>query len=93
MLVELTDVLRSIILNADIFEEEDFTVSTYNVQVFDDRDDTTATNAVVRVLEMVAALENQESDAVRAIKLILGFQLEFLTVCTSLVSVTRCIVC
>jgi hypothetical protein len=89
MLLELTDVVRSIILNADIYEEEDFTVSTYNVQVFEDRDEDTAINAVVDALGMVASLENQESDEIRAITVILGFQLDFLTVCTSLVSFQR----
>jgi hypothetical protein len=86
MLLELTGVLRSIILNADIYEEEDFTVSTYNIQVFDDRDEGAATTAVVDILETVATLENQESDEIRAITLILGFQLDFLTACTAMVS-------
>jgi hypothetical protein len=86
MLLELTDVLRSIILNADIYEEEDFSVSTYNIAVFDDRDEATAVVAVADVLELIKTLEEQDSDEVRAITLILGFQLEFLTVCTSMVS-------
>lgn len=85
MLLELTSVLRSIILNADIYEEEDFTVSTYNIQVFDDCDEGAASIATVGVLETVATLEDQESDEIRAITLILGFQLDFLTACTALV--------
>ena len=86
MLLELTDVLRSIILNADIYEEEDFTVSTFNIDVFDDRDENTATAAAMEVLETISTLDNQESDEVRAISLILSFQLDFLTSCTALVS-------
>jgi hypothetical protein len=86
MLLELTDVLRSIILNADIYEEEDFSVSTYNIAVYDDRDEDTSVVAVADVLELMKALEEQDNDSVRVITLILGFQLDFLTVCTSMVS-------
>jgi hypothetical protein len=93
MLLELTDVVRSVILNADIYEEEDFSVSTYNIAVFDDRDETTAIGAVMDALEMVGTLEEQESDEVREITLSLGFQLDFLTVCTSMVSVDQRQVC
>ena len=87
MLLELMDVLRSIILNADIYEEEDFTVSTYNIQVFDGRDEGTATAAVFSTLESVSKLENQDSDEVRAITFILGSQLDFLSACTTMVSI------
>jgi hypothetical protein len=90
MLLELTDVSRSIILNADIYEEEDFTVSTYNIPVFDDRDEVQVIKVVGGVLGMVAALDGQESEEVQAITLILGFQLDFLTVCTSMVSSRVC---
>ena len=86
ILLELTDVVRSVILNADIYEEEDFSVSTFNIAVFDDRDESTATEAVSDVLEMLATIDGQESDEIRAITLCLGFQLNFLTVCTSMVS-------
>ena len=86
MLLELTDVVRSVILNADIYEEEDFSVSTYNIAVFDDRDEATAIVVVVDTLEMMAALEDQENEHVKAITSILGFQLDLLTICTSLVS-------
>jgi hypothetical protein len=86
MLLELTDVLRSIILNADIYEEEDFSVSTFNIAVYDDREEDTAIVAVADALELMKTLEEQDNDDVRAISLILGFQLDFLTVCTSMVS-------
>jgi hypothetical protein len=89
MLLELTDVVRSVILNADIYEEEDFSVSTYNIAVFDDRDETTAIGAVMDALEMCGTLEEQDSDEVREITLSLGFQLDFLTVCTSMVSIDQ----
>lgn len=88
MLLELTDVLRSIILNADIYEEEDFSVSTYSIAVYDDRDEDTAVVAVTDALELMKTLESEEqdNDDVRVITLILGFQLDFLTVCKSMVS-------
>jgi hypothetical protein len=90
MLLELTDVIRSIILNADIYEEEDFTVSTYSIEVFNDRDEMTAINAVSDVLEMLADLEDRSSDEVKALELILGYQLDLSTTCSALVSIVLC---
>eukprot|EP00339_Tiarina_fusa_P005527 CAMPEP_0117008970 /NCGR_PEP_ID=MMETSP0472-20121206/8286_1 /TAXON_ID=693140 ORGANISM="Tiarina fusus, Strain LIS" /NCGR_SAMPLE_ID=MMETSP0472 /ASSEMBLY_ACC=CAM_ASM_000603 /LENGTH=502 /DNA_ID=CAMNT_0004711143 /DNA_START=124 /DNA_END=1629 /DNA_ORIENTATION=- len=84
MLLELTDMVRSIILNADIYEEEDFTVSTYNIEVFIDRDETTALNAVSDVLELLAGVEHQDSDDVQALQLISGYQVDLSTTCSAL---------
>jgi hypothetical protein len=85
ILLELTDTIRSIILNADIYEEEDFTVSTYCIQVFHDRDENTVINTVGDVLEMmVSEVEDTDSDDVQAIALSLKFQLDFLVMCTSM---------
>jgi CRISPR/Cas system-associated endonuclease Cas3-HD len=91
IMLELTDTVRSIILNADIYEEEDFTVSTYNIQQFQDRDETIAVNVVGNVLEMmVSELDDttKSSDEVAVVGLILKFQLDFLQMCTTLARLT-----
>ncbi|MGK3742474.1 MAG: hypothetical protein ACI8RD_007180 [Bacillariaceae sp.] len=92
MLIELTDLLREVILNADIYEEEDFTISTYNIDKFDDRDDVSVTKIGHNVLEILkeeSFLNDQhnntnDADVLKAINSILEFQLDFITVITSM---------
>jgi hypothetical protein len=91
MLIELTDLLREVILNADIYEEEDFTVSTYNLKVFVDRDSTTVMNAGHGVLDMMkkeSSMEEQVNEGspemLKCIQLVLNFQLDFIFLITSL---------
>ncbi len=84
LLLELTDVIRGIILNADIFEEEDFTVSTYGIAVFEDRDENTAMDAAKRALEHLSTSTHKDSDAVRAITFIMDYQLDLLAFCASM---------
>lgn len=92
LLVEVTDTVRSIILNADIYEEEDFTVSTYNIKTFKERDEYMVTTVASNILEMIEELDNQDSDEVQAIKLIFQFQLDFLSICTSLARLSGTVV-
>ncbi|VEU35220.1 unnamed protein product [Pseudo-nitzschia multistriata] len=92
MIIQLTDLCRGIILNADIYEEEDFTGSTYSIQVFQDRDDESVVSVGRRVIEMIQkqeeSLENQDGtsslNALRAANLILGFELDMIGVITSM---------
>ena len=54
MMVEFTDLFRNVVLNADIFEEEDFTVNTYSFPVFNDTDEASSlkvTSSVERMLQ------------------------------------------
>eukprot|EP00531_Pseudo-nitzschia_arenysensis_P009546 CAMPEP_0116154340 /NCGR_PEP_ID=MMETSP0329-20121206/21729_1 /TAXON_ID=697910 /ORGANISM="Pseudo-nitzschia arenysensis, Strain B593" /LENGTH=716 /DNA_ID=CAMNT_0003651315 /DNA_START=206 /DNA_END=2353 /DNA_ORIENTATION=+ len=87
LLIELTELLREVIMNADIFEEEDFTVSTYNLEIFTDRD----TATVVKVgLEMMKdetlqdEIKNTTSEVIKSIELVLKFQLDFISIITTL---------
>lgn len=89
LLLELSDVILGIILNADIYEEEDFSVGTYGIDVFNDRDEKSVINQTRSVLEAISALENHEDDEVQAIGLILGFQLDLLLACSSLAKLAR----
>lgn len=85
MVLELTDTMRSIILNADIYEEEDFTVSTYSMEVFNDRDEGSVINSVANTLEyMVSEIEDKGKDEVVIIGQILKYLLDLLAMCTSM---------
>lgn len=90
MLVELTELLREVILNADIYEEEDFTVSTYNFKVFVDRDSTSVVKVGHSVLEMMNEQSLEElgieasPDVIKCVQLVLNFQLDFISLITSL---------
>ena len=82
LLLDLTDLIRNIILSADIFEEEDFTVSTYNIPVFEDRGEQASMNAAKIALEgLSSAMGDQDSDIIQATRFMLEFQVEFLNVC------------
>ncbi len=91
MLVELTELLREVIMNADIYEEEDFTVSTYNLKIFTDRDTTSVVKAGERVLDMMRdelleeeEVNNASPNTIKCIELVLNFQLDFISIITSL---------
>lgn len=85
ILLELTDTMRSIILNADIYEEEDFTLSTYSIEVFHDRSENSVISTVADVLEMmVSEVEDKDSCEIQAIALSLKYQLDFLSICTTM---------
>lgn len=84
LLLELTDVIRGIILNADIYEEEDFTVSTYGIIVFEDRDENVAMIAAQLALEGLSMENDKNSDVGKAINLMIGFQLDLLKICASM---------
>ena len=91
MLIELTELFREVILNADIYEEEDFTVSTYNFKLFDDRDNASVMKVGQDVLDMMkieVSLEDQHSKAspevLKCIDLVLNFELDLISVITSM---------
>ena len=86
MLIELTELLREVILLSDIYEEEDFTVSTYNLKVFIDRDSTSVIKVGQGVLDMMkeSSLEEVSPDVLKCIHLVLNFQLDFISLITSM---------
>lgn len=91
MLLELTDCVRLIILNADIYEEEDFTVNTYNIPIFNDRDQSTTLKKISDILELLSGIEDRDRDDVLALECVLSFQLDFFKACTALVG--SCFMC
>lgn len=90
MLIQLTELLREVILNADIYEEEDFTVSTYNLKVFSDRDVASVVQFGQGVLEMMKEpsieeeTEKASSVVMKCIELMMNFQLDFIAIVSSL---------
>lgn len=90
MLIELTELLREVILNADIYEEEDFTVSTYNLKIFVDRDSASVVKVGEAVVDMMKEqpleeeAEKVSSDVIKCIQSVLNFQLDFISIITTL---------
>jgi hypothetical protein len=84
-LVETTEVVRGIIQNADIYEEEDFVAST-NLIPFHTENNSVDTQRVLELaLKSIDTIENERSEIVRALELILSFQSGFLSVISSMV--------
>ncbi|KAL3924307.1 MAG: hypothetical protein SGILL_001126 [Bacillariaceae sp.] len=89
MLVELTDLVRGIVLNADIYEEEDFAVSTFNIPTFQRPEDGFTLKIGHAVLEMIeqesSSMEQHDNQEIlKATSLMLGFQLDFIAAASSL---------
>ena len=86
LMVEQTDLLRGVILNADIYEEEDFAVSTYNIPTMEGRDEESVMKVGRIVLEMIQeevsksepTLNQHDKNAIQLVNLICGFQLDFM---------------
>ena len=51
-MVEITEVMRSIILHGDIYEEEDFCANTYNVAVYSNREKGSTMNELTYALKL-----------------------------------------
>ena len=89
LMLELSEVFRSIILNADIYEEEDFTVNTYNIQTFDYHDDNSITQITKKVINKLKtgmkSSSDHPNDEIQICVHILEYQLDLLDSCTSLV--------
>jgi hypothetical protein len=87
LMVEMTDLVRGVILNADIYEEEDFAVSTYNIPTLEGRDEHSVMEVGKNVLQMIEEelsiseqnVNQQDKNAVQLIMLILEFQLDFMS--------------
>ncbi|KAG7364505.1 acetyltransferase [Nitzschia inconspicua] len=89
LLVELTDLVRGVILNADIYEEEDFGTSTFNIASFR-RPSEGFTLKIV--LDEISSIEEESTkldqydnqDALEAIRLTLSFQKDLMVAVSSL---------
>jgi hypothetical protein len=84
-LVEISDVVRSIVLHADIYEEEDFSVNTFGLQFFPDADGPETMKTLEQALDQLNRLVDcQEDETVSILTLAITFQLKLLQTCTSL---------
>ena len=86
-MVECSDLVRNIILHADIFEEEDFSISTFGLEPNPDNDDEVTSKAISTTMEKLK--KEGDSVAVQIIRYTLQFQLLFLRTCSSMVSWTH----
>jgi hypothetical protein len=85
-LVEITEVTRGIILNGDIYEEEDFVTNTHSISLFTEREETNSATLLESAMKTTSQLEGQDTDEIKIILLILGFQFGYLSCCAKLVS-------
>jgi hypothetical protein len=85
-MVAIGKVVREIVLNADIYEEEDFSAQTYDLEFFDGVTFDETVEVMEYGMEYAGNAEVPVED-VRTIQLIIGFELDFLKACVSMVSV------
>lgn len=84
--VEATDMVRSIVINADIYEEEDFSPNTYDIPFYPDDDtEVDVLQVLEKALTMTKELDKNGELEVTIISPILGFLFGFLSTCTTLV--------
>ena len=89
-LVEITEIMRSIILHGDIYEEEDFCANTYNVSIYSNREKGSTMSELIYALQFAEQIEQKDTDEGLAARDILGFLIELLGVSTSVVSKQLC---
>jgi hypothetical protein len=85
-LVEITEVTRGIILNGDIYEEEDFVTNTHGITLFTEEELVNSATLLESAMKTTSELEGQDTDEIKIILLILGFQFGYLSCCAKLVS-------
>lgn len=85
-LVEITEIMRSIVLHGDIYEEEDFCANTYNVPIHLNREKGSTMSELTYALKLVEEMEEPDSDEACAMRAILGFLIDLLSVSSSVVS-------
>lgn len=84
-LVEISDVVRSIVMHADIYEEEDFSVTMFGLKVFDEAQDNEASLAIRACLQK---LEKDHSTEANILRHLMNFQLHFLQICNTMTKLT-----
>lgn len=88
-MVEISDVVRSIVLHADIYEEEDFSVSMFGLQVFEESEENEASGVIDSCLSLLEINDSMEASILRHV---LRFQVNFLQACTAMGKLTAEIV-
>ena len=83
-LVECTEVVRGVIINADIYEEEDFVANTNQIPFFTENEKSLDTFKVLE-LALKTVDEMPKDDSVEGLQAILHFMFGFLTVASSMV--------
>jgi len=87
-IVEISEVIRSIILHADIYEEEDFSVNTFGLQFFSDVDGPGTIRMLQYALKCIKEENTKENEDAHILENIISFQINFLQICASLAKLT-----
>lgn len=87
-LVEITEIMRSIVLHGDIYEEEDFCANTYNVPIYSNREKDSTMGELTYTLQLAEGQKTlKDSDEGKALLGILGFLIDLLKVASSVARV------
>jgi hypothetical protein len=85
-LVETTEVVRGIIMNGDVYEEEDFVANTHSIPMFTEREQANSLRLLESAMKTTCELDGQDTDEIKILLSILGFQFAFLSCYAKLVS-------
>jgi hypothetical protein len=88
-LLQVTEDTRNIIVNADIYEEEDVSIHSYDHIFFKQNQPDTVLSLVTTALQMVETRETKEDNDCQIVLAVLNVYLCFLTVAKFMVSVDR----
>ena len=86
-LVEITEIMRSIVLHGDIYEEEDFCANTYCVPIYSNKESGSTMSELMYTSRLAEEMQLQKKDAKegQAVLHILGFLTDLLTVSSNVV--------
>jgi hypothetical protein len=85
-LVDITEIFRGIVQNADIYEEEDFVSSISDLRLFTEVEEMNTFRVLEEGLKLVGSLPGQDLCEVQIVQLTLGCLLGILSQCSKLVS-------
>lgn len=88
-LVEATDVTRGIIMNADIYEEEDFSTSTHDIRFYTDEEEVGTLPVLEHAMRLTKDRTHPDKHDIELIMLILSYLYGFISICTALVGLFR----
>jgi hypothetical protein len=86
-LVEITEIMRSIVLHGDIYEEEDFCANTYSVPIYSNKESGSTMSELMYTSRLAEEMQlhNKDSKEGQAVLHILGFLTNLLTVSSNVV--------
>lgn len=83
--VDLTDVVRSAIVNADIYEEEDFSPNTYDIPLYTDLEEVSTLHLLEVAMNMTREVTDVDETLLDLNQSVLGYLFGLLSACNTLV--------